>query len=701
MPDSALQPATGADGARPASRPPRAEIVAITADDALLEQIGLALDGESTVRPADTPLEARALLRPSQPCVMLFDARGHDDIAHVLETLQAPDGSSVIVIFAPAAMSADVARAVRGSAAFAVLPIPVEQAQAAAVIDGAREEALARHALLSMPAPPAMVDVTQAVAPDAELTPLAAIEQPAVREPAARSGWSRRTLVSAACGLALLGAVLAAVWLRQSAIAPADSPESKPVAPAAAQPVIAEIAEPEPLQAGSVDDLLDSARVAMRERRYTDPAADNALGYYRSVLALEPANGEAREGLQRIATVVEARVRSALEEHRVEEAGRTLALLRSLRPGDPSLAPLERTVAEVRLRKAIDDGDVQAAASLLQGAVKSGALPPEAAARWQSELGRRQVHARAEALAQLVSTRIRQGRLLQPPADSARHYLAQLRRLPGEDPQGLTDRATAELQQAYLGKWREALVKSQRAEADRWKAEAIALGVTAAELSAVQRDVTARAALNETKQQAPRLAQLVQERIASGKLLEPPGDSAVAHLAALRAVDASGNATANAERALSTKLLEHGRSALEQRRLDVAQSHVAAARQLGVNLEAVATLERDIAAAGTSTRAAVAVPPPELVRTRYVAPDYPEAALKKRLSGNVRARVTVRADGRVAEAVVLESTPPEVFDAAALAAARKWRFKPLGPADSGIEGTAVVNIVFKPEQARQ
>ena len=153
-PDSALpRGAPVPVAAAPAPRSPRAEIVTITADDVLLEQIGHALNGESTVRHADSPTEARAHVRPSRPCVLLFDARGHEDIGAVLDTLHAPDGSSVIVIFAPADASADVSRAMRGSAAFAVLPIPVERAQAAAVIEGACEEALARQALLSAAAP--------------------------------------------------------------------------------------------------------------------------------------------------------------------------------------------------------------------------------------------------------------------------------------------------------------------------------------------------------------------------------------------------------------------------------------------------------------------------------------------------------------------------------------------------------------------
>jgi protein TonB len=698
--------------AAPAPRSARAEIVTITADDALLEQIGHALDGESTVRHADSPGEARAHVRPSRPCVLLFDARGHEDIGAVLETLHAPDGSSVVVIFAPADASADVSRAVRGLAAFAVLPIPVERAQAAAVIEGACEEALARHALLSAAAPVAPEPAApQPAAPEpppaaeaANAAPTAVATAPSHAPQAHATGGRppmRHKFIAAAAAAALLAAIVGAVAsLRSPAPAPSAPAEVNRAAGGLVVPVVTQAAEPESLTTGSVDQMLDLGRAAMRERRYTDPAGDNALGYYRSVLAREPDNGEAREGMQRIAAVLDTRVRAALDGRRLEEAARTLEQLRALRPGDAAVAQFDRTVADARIRAALEAGDATTARELLRGAVESKALPPEAAAPWQAELDRLQANARAAQLADLVTLRIRQGRLLQPPGDSAKHHLGQLRRLHAE-PRDLVENATAELQQAYLTRWRDAVSRSQRAEAERWKAEASALGVKPAELSAMQREITARAALGDTKKEATRLAQLVADRIASGQLLQPTADSAVAHLAALRAVDAPGSATASAERALSRSLIEHGRGALEQRRLDLARDHAAAARHLGVDLETVAVLERDIAAAGASVRAADAPPVPKPVRTRYVAPDYPKAALAEGLSGKVRLRLTVNAEGKVAQAVVLQATPPDVFDAAAIAAVRKWRFKPLGRDDSGVEANAFVDVVFQPEQARK
>jgi TonB family protein len=687
-------------------RSPRVEVLAITSDDVLLEQIGQALDGESIIRPADSPAEARGIASPSQPCVVLLDARGYDDLARVVDDLQSPDGSRVIVIFAPADASNDVARALRGSATFAVLTIPVVQAQATAVLGGAREEALARRALLTAPpSRPASAAPDPASMPTADATtaaeaPTAASKRTRRALQATSGAASGRTkLIAASLGLlVLLVAAIAWYQLRKPATVAHDQSASQP---AAAEPPAdaTEIVEPEALQTGSVDELLDSARAAMRARRYTDPEGQNALNYYRSVLAQEPNNGEAREGLERIAAVLHERVQSAVEERRFDEASRTLAQLKSIRPDDPAIARYEAAVVDARIRKALDGLDVERARELLKQATKTGALPPESVARWQSELDRHQTAAQGEKLADLVSLRIRQGKLLEPGNDSAKYYHNLLRRLPG-DSRYAAD-ATTELQQAYVAKLREALAKSQRADVERWKSEARALGVTAAEITALQRDVTARAAVAESKQDNSRMVQLIQERIADNKLLEPAADSAVFHLNALRALDPSAPAVATSERALSAKLLEQGRSALAEKRMDAARAHAAAARQLGVNVETVAALERDIAAAGTATGPVGPRPTPRLTRTRYVAPEYPAAALKQKVRGEVRLRITVDAAGRVSEAAVVQSNPPGVFDTVAVAAARKWRFKPIGEKDSGAEATVNVDIAFRPEDVQQ
>ena len=55
---------------------------------------------------------------------------------------------------------------------------------------------------------------------------------------------------------------------------------------------------------------------------------------------------------------------------------------------------------------------------------------------------------------------------------------------------------------------------------------------------------------------------------------------------------------------------------------------------------------------------------------------YPTTARQQGIEGMVTVRYDVTADGAVENAAVEAATPPGVFDAAALAAVRTWRFNP-------------------------
>ena len=56
-------------------------------------------------------------------------------------------------------------------------------------------------------------------------------------------------------------------------------------------------------------------------------------------------------------------------------------------------------------------------------------------------------------------------------------------------------------------------------------------------------------------------------------------------------------------------------------------------------------------------------------------PAYPETAKAQGIEGWVRLRYDIAADGRVRNLQVLESSPPGVFDAAAMAAVAQWRYR--------------------------
>ncbi len=59
-----------------------------------------------------------------------------------------------------------------------------------------------------------------------------------------------------------------------------------------------------------------------------------------------------------------------------------------------------------------------------------------------------------------------------------------------------------------------------------------------------------------------------------------------------------------------------------------------------------------------------------------VPPTYPRRAKQAGIEGFVTMVVTIRPDGTVSNASVMEADPPRLFDEAALAAMRRWKFRP-------------------------
>jgi TonB family protein len=666
---------------------PRVDLIAVSARDDFLEQVGPALDGESTLRHVDALEAAGSQVMAGRAQLILLDARDQQDIGRAVEWLLSLSDASVVVVFAPDARTETVAGAIKGSAAFAVLSIPIETGKTAAVLEGAREEALSRFALLNPVSPPATIATDPPAAPDAvvalsEAEPILAVES---ARPRPRQG----AVIGA---VALVLAALAAGWYfasrpqpvtnaltGTSSVAPSIE-RSPPVAP-----------EPGPGVQGSVEELLEGARAAFRERRFTPPDGDNAVALYSAVLAQDPANGEAREGLDRIGAVLDERLQSALAERRFDDAATLVGQLKVIKPGDAALAGFESQVVESQIAAAVENGAVDRANLLVREAASAQTLTAERLAHWHDEIGRREGDARARQLLELISTRIEEGKLLEPANDSAKYHLEQLRKL-SPDPRRRAV-ATRQLGKAYVQNAQAAQAQRQPAEAERWLSEARALGFTAASFA----PVAAREA-----PEMERLAQLVLARTRDGRLLEPAQDSALFYFGELRSTDPTGMQAATVAPELSARLIERARVLLDQQALEPAQAHLAAARQLDLDLAAVGELESRLAAARRPGAAEPkAVRTTELKRTRFVPPVYPRQALEDEIEGTVRVRITVDVDGRVKSAEVIESTPAGVFDAATLAAVKRWRFKPAEENGRAVEASTLQSLVFRPENGTQ
>ncbi len=663
--------AGGSTGRSPASSQPAVDVTAVTTRDDFLLELGQTLDGQAAVRPVETIEAALELIcSGKRGQVLVIDARALANVRAAVDAAAARAPKSVVLVFAEGAAEKQLGVALKGSKVFAVLPTPVDVRKTQAVLEGAIAEALAGKAdPARTPAPPADLSIG---AFRAETAPA-----PAGAGSGATPRGSKSLLIAAAA--LVVAAAAGGIWYFTHGT-PANNPPAPPQAARTAAPVEApppvEAAAPEPAVAdtaivqGKVDELLEKARLAMHERRYTEPNGDNALLYYRSAAAADASNGEAKDGLQRVASVLAGRFEDALGASRYEEAGQTLANFKAATPADARVAAFEQRLYAAEVARALGDGNLDRAAAYVRQAQQSGSTSAEQIAKWRAEIGRRTEDTKVTRLAGLVSDRIRDGRLVDGD-DSAKFYVQQLQNAAPTN--ATTQRATHDLIGAYLRKAREAAVAKNTAEQDRWLTEARAAGMKPAELAAFQRDLSnsrQKAAQAETD----RTLQLAHDRIRDGRLTDPAQDSAVFYLTQLEASDPANAAVVEASHELAVKLQERARSSITAGK--PADADLAQARRWGADPKELAAIQQLSAPknAGAVDTAALAA---NLKRTRSPAPDYPETALSQKIAGSVLVQFTVDVNGETRDIRVLEANPPGVFDRAATNAIRRWRYTPM------------------------
>ena len=675
--------ATGSADASPATQP-AADITVITTRDDFLLELGQTLGGQASVHPVDSlegALEVMARGRRAQ--LLVIDARDVADVRDVVDTARAAAPGAVMLVFAAGAAEKQLGTSLGGSNVFAVLPMPLDPRKTQAVVEGALAEAVAR------------------CAPAAAANPLASLRSELSvdafePQPAAVSGRSGRGSkpplpVFVAAGVTVLALAGGAAWYfsghgNTTAPAPAPLATTPPSAPPAAGEQAAAAAEA-PVAApsaetlivhGKVDELLEKARLAMKERRFTEPAGDNALLFYRSAVAADPTSAEGRDGLQRVAAVLASRFEEAMTGGRLEEAAQSLANFKSAAPGDARLVAFEQRLYAAEVSKALNDGNLERAAQYVRQAQQSTAIPAAEIARWRADIARRQDDAKVQRLAGLVEERIREGRLTDSD-DSARTHLLQLQAAAPAN--ASTQRVTRELIAADLRKAREAALARNAVEQERWLAEARAVGMKPAEAAAFQREM-ASSRQKALQADNDRLAQLARERLREGRLTDPAQDSAAGYLTQLQAADAGSAALADVSRDLAGKLLERARSAVLAGR--PADADLAQARRWGADPKDIAAVQQ----LQTPRSRGAAIDPAALIanlkRVRAVAPEYPPAAMAQKIAGSVTLEYNVDIRGEPRDIHVVEATPPGVFDQAATNAVKHWRYAP-----TVVNGTAV------------
>jgi len=243
-------------------------------------------------------------------------------------------------------------------------------------------------------------------------------------------------------------------------------------------------------------------------------------------------------------------------------------------------------------------------------------------------------------------------------------------------------RAEHDLMEADLRKAHDAAAARNPADQDRWLNEARDAGMKPADLAAFQHEL-ANSRQKASLAEGERLAQLFRDRLGSGALTDPAQDSAAYYLTQAQTNSPNDPAVAQGSHDLAGKLLDRARvAALAGKSGD---ADIAAARHWGADAASISAVQqlqnKPQAQTPAISTAALAA---KLKQTRSAAPEYPQSALSHQIAGSVVLMYTVDTSGMPRDVHVIESTPPGVFDSAAVAAVRRWRYAP-----TVVNGTAV------------
>jgi TonB family protein len=558
------------------------------------------------------------------------------------------------------------------------VPVPIPADGFKAALAGAHEEVNARTALLGNAAAPAH-----------------GATMPARGAAATPSGPRRFPWIPASIITVVLIAFLAAYILIRhddAGVNPGPIASSVPAQP----PAIKMPAESEE----KVDLLIEKAQQAMVDRRFIDPPDSSALALYKRALALDPDNGEAHQGLQRLVEILFTRVQSALDERKIDVALQSLETARSLNPSDARLAALDERIASLRaefgpaqILAAINAQNFDRAAQLIDDAARSKTLANAKLAQLREELRRRREEFDIANILKLIDSRLQQDKLVEPRNDSAAYYLSQARAA-GANAAALQAPAQ-EIYRRLVQAARAAIDQRHFSEADRWIADLHMYGAAPSAFAGLQRDLNAaRSQQTSAAPEQPQYLELAQSRLAQGKLTEPDNDSALYYVNQLRAVDPKNSGLPRISGAVQSQILDQARSALDTGQAARAEVLLQLASGLGATAE-LTGLNQRLAQAKQAGAGMPVVAEASLTRVKGVQIDYPAEALRKNIEGWVDLSYVVTTDGKITTINVLDSNPNGVFDAAATRAVSRARYKPMTQDGKPIAVSTKLRIAFR------
>ena len=693
--------------AQPRSVPvPRAPILVVSRDEGLLPSMQKVLGGSCPLHHTQSMQEAVGLVQKHRFGVLITDLVAEErevmEITHILSTYSP---NLVCIVIADREHGHDLMSLVNSGYIYRFLLKPVAAGQTRLTV----QAALRQHHTLRQnpPRPPLPLPESQTEEDEGDEESYGVMD---VLEDILEDNEHLRSLFLG--GLALVIALaLALTWYFSG-----DSEDEVVVEePVISEPLTPTSVEPARTEAEVIQPLLQKAGVALQEGRLVTPEQDSALYYYSEILNTEPGNEEANQGLDRLTEIMLARAERSLQEDEFEDAIAFVQTARSIRPEHPGIDPVDTLVhdyGERWLAKAEQSAQAPAAtprprptpapartpalapaqrepAPQPQASVPAPRTPPVSAPVQQPpsiqpapaaasqtpqpepQLARVEPQPDATARSGQVSTetmindmsrlanrRMDEGRLLEPPGDSAKFYVLALQQAAPNNTAVARDRDR--LAALFLARARIAMADQSVDVAEQWLTEAKALAATTDDL---QREFTEPGTQSGAPEPPTQTAQ------------QPPAQTALQVLALQGVPGAPPPRSPQASATPPT----------------VAQTQAQPAPDVSAGI-----VEPSIPAPVPPT-SQEPVPVSELQFKRYVEPKYPRGAFNRSVNGWVDLEFTVSRDGRAKNIRIGQAEPPNQFEDAALDAVRKWQFEPELVDGQPVEKRAKVRVRFQVE----
>jgi TonB family protein len=415
----------------------------------------------------------------------------------------------------------------------------------------------------------------------------------------------------------------------------------------------------------TLESLLTRADGALAAGALIAPPRENAAELYREALRRNARDPRAVNGLEQVIGRLLAAAEGELQKQHLDAAQQLTEQARAI---DPNHARVAFLAAQIGAQRAT--------------------LAEEA----RAQLAQKQLDARLAEYLSRGRAALARGALIAPAEDNARSSIEAARALaPGD---AGVQQATQELTDRLESEARSALTAKNAEQADSWINAAAHAGADAAQISALREQ--ARQLRSATAAEAlARLAAAFNERLERGQLLEPADDSARSYLTQLMQAAPDDPATQRARSAYGARLLEEGRNSLRAQDFAATRRWLGEARAASADAAGIAALDAALSAAQDAAQQAPSyVNASTLMRTHYVAPQFPDVARARGIDGWVDLQFVVAIDGAVSDVTVVGAEPAGIFEQAALDSVRRWRYQPVVHDGHAVSQGARVRLRF-------